>query len=250
MSQFHKFNFHVNRTGDDVLDAIRRLKPRVIKSMESNIDFWKKVREFHPDVFLIGRDFVPQDEQNRFVNDPKRIGRAYAEKVLGLEANNTHRGRSAVVAGQPCIRRPGQSAHPLQQGRGHSTAHPRRQFCVQFPGIRAGCAGCAMWASRPSSCAQGKCGSIMCRKDCGMMCGLWGRCWGRSRRQAHFLGSVDISFELNQSSSKRDENEIATVQLYDVIVPPGRRTLQQLYPFSNVNFKCQQDLVQIWQMFC
>jgi hypothetical protein len=90
MSQFHKYGFHVNRTGDDVLDAIRRLKPRVIKSMESNIDFWKKVREFHPDVFLIGRDYVPQDEQNKFVNDPKGIGRAYAERVLRLEANNAH----------------------------------------------------------------------------------------------------------------------------------------------------------------
>ncbi|MBX3051267.1 MAG: hypothetical protein KF753_07340 [Caldilineaceae bacterium] len=90
MSQFHKFGFHVNRTGDDVLDAIRRLKPRVIKSMESNIDFWKRVREMHPDVFLIGRDFVPQDRQNRFVDDPAGIGRAYAERVLRLEANNAH----------------------------------------------------------------------------------------------------------------------------------------------------------------
>ncbi|MBI3959083.1 MAG: hypothetical protein HY328_09760 [Chloroflexi bacterium] len=87
MSQFHKYGFHVNRTGEDVLDAIRRLRPRVIKTLESNIDFWKRVREFHPDVFLIGRDFVPQDQQNRFVDDPKGIGRAYAEKVLRLEAN-------------------------------------------------------------------------------------------------------------------------------------------------------------------
>lgn len=90
MSQFHKYGFHVNRTGDDVMDAIRRLKPKVIKTLEHNIDFWKKVREFHPDVFLIGRDFVPQDEQSKFVNDPKGIGRAYADKVLGLEANRTH----------------------------------------------------------------------------------------------------------------------------------------------------------------
>ncbi len=89
MSPFHKFGFHVNRTGDDVLDAIRRLKPRVVKTLEHNIDFWKRVREFHPDVFLIGRDFVPQDEQGKFVDDPTGIGRAYAEKVLRLEANNT-----------------------------------------------------------------------------------------------------------------------------------------------------------------
>lgn len=88
MSQFHKYGFHVNRTGDDVLDAIRRLKPRVIKSMESNIDFWKKVREFHPGLFLIGRDYVPNDQQSRFVDDPKGIGRRYAERVLGLEANS------------------------------------------------------------------------------------------------------------------------------------------------------------------
>lgn len=90
MSQFHKYGFHVNRTGDDVLDAIRRLKPRVIKSMDSNIDFWKKVRGFHPDVFLIGRDYVPNDQQSRFVDDPKGIGKRYAEKVLGLEANSAH----------------------------------------------------------------------------------------------------------------------------------------------------------------
>lgn len=90
MSQFHKYGFHVNRTGDDVLDAIRRLKPKVIKTLESNIDFWKKVREFHPDVFLIGRDYVPNDQQSRFVDDPTGIGRAYADKVLGLEANRTH----------------------------------------------------------------------------------------------------------------------------------------------------------------
>jgi hypothetical protein len=89
MSQFHKYGFHVNRTGDDVLDAIRRLKPKVIKSLDSNIGFWQRVREFHPDVFLIGRDFVPQDEQNKFGDDPVGIGRAYAERVLKLEANNT-----------------------------------------------------------------------------------------------------------------------------------------------------------------
>ncbi len=88
MSQFHKFGFHVNRTGDDVLDAIRRLRPTVIKTLDSNIGFWTQVREFHPHVFLIGRDFVPQHEQNRFVDDPTAIGRAYAEKVLRLEANN------------------------------------------------------------------------------------------------------------------------------------------------------------------
>jgi len=90
MSRFHKYGFHVNRTGDDVLDAIRRLKPKVIKTLDSNIDFWKKVRDFHPDIFLIGRDYVPNQEQSKFVDDPKGIGRAYAEKVLRLEANGVN----------------------------------------------------------------------------------------------------------------------------------------------------------------
>ncbi len=40
----HKYGFHVNRTGDDVLDAIKRIKPGVIKTLDPNVGFWTRVR--------------------------------------------------------------------------------------------------------------------------------------------------------------------------------------------------------------
>lgn len=85
----HKYGFHVNRTGDDVFDAIRRLRPSVIKSVEHDVGFWKEVRTLLPDAFLIGRLVVTPSEQDEFVNDPVGIGRAFAERILRLEANQT-----------------------------------------------------------------------------------------------------------------------------------------------------------------
>lgn len=85
----HKYGFHVNRAGGDVLDAIRRLKPRVIKSVEHDVGFWKEVRTMMPDAFLIGRLVVTPDEQDQFVHDPAGTGRAFAERILRLEANQT-----------------------------------------------------------------------------------------------------------------------------------------------------------------
>ena len=90
----HKYGFHVNRTGDDVLDAIKRIKPAVIKTLDPNPGFWRMVRDVHPDAFLIGRLYVPNNEQAAFVDDPSGKGRAFAERVLALEANSaSHRGR-------------------------------------------------------------------------------------------------------------------------------------------------------------
>ena len=90
----HKYGFHVNRTGDDVLDAIKRIKPAVIKTLDPNPGFWRTVRDVHPDAFLIGRLYVPNNEQAAFVDDPSGKGRAFAERVLALEANSaSHRGR-------------------------------------------------------------------------------------------------------------------------------------------------------------
>jgi len=85
----HKYGFHVNRTGEDVFDAIRRIKPAVIKTLEHDVGFWKRVRAIHPDVFLIGRLFVDRNEQDRFVENPAARGRAFAERILALECNRT-----------------------------------------------------------------------------------------------------------------------------------------------------------------
>ena len=85
----HKYGFHANRTGDDVLDAIVRIRPQVIKALDHDVDFWKAVRAALPDVFLIGRLAVPQEEQDRFVHNPADSGQAFAERILRLEANQT-----------------------------------------------------------------------------------------------------------------------------------------------------------------
>ena len=85
----HKYGFHVNRTGADVLDAIRRLQPTVIKSVEHDVGFWKEVRILLPDAFLIGRLVVTPEEQDQFDQDPAGTARAFAERILRLEANET-----------------------------------------------------------------------------------------------------------------------------------------------------------------
>ena len=91
----HKYGFHANRTGNDVLDAIRRIEPRVIKALDHDVGFWKQVRTLVPDVFLIGRLAISSHEQNLFVEDPAGTGHAFAERILGLEANRT------TVQGRP-----------------------------------------------------------------------------------------------------------------------------------------------------
>ena len=85
----HKYGFHVNRTGDDVLEAIKRIKPPVIKALDSNVGFWTRVRAAHPDVFLIGRIVADLAEQERFADNPKENGRAFADRILRQEATKT-----------------------------------------------------------------------------------------------------------------------------------------------------------------
>ncbi len=85
----HKYGFHVNRTGDDVLEAIKRIRPRVIKALDHNVGFWTQVRSMLPDLFLIGRVVVPASFQERFEQDPAGTGRSFAESVLSLEANHS-----------------------------------------------------------------------------------------------------------------------------------------------------------------
>ncbi len=85
----HKYGFHVNRTGDDVLDAIKRIRPRVIKALDHDVGFWTRVRSIIPNLFLIGRVVVPGTFQGQFMQDPAGTGRGFAESILTLEANHT-----------------------------------------------------------------------------------------------------------------------------------------------------------------
>lgn len=85
----HKYGFHSNRTGQDILSAFKRIKPAVVKVLDPNVDFLTDLRRAHPDVFIIGRIVVPLHEQERFEADPVGEGRAFADRLLRMEASNT-----------------------------------------------------------------------------------------------------------------------------------------------------------------
>lgn len=95
----HKYGFHCNRTGTDILGAFRRIKPAVVKVLDPNVDFLTDLRRVHPDVFIIARIVVSLEQQNRFVEDPTGQGRAFADRVLGMEASRaTFQGRPLLDA--------------------------------------------------------------------------------------------------------------------------------------------------------
>jgi hypothetical protein len=90
----HKYGYHVNRTGVDVLNAIERIRPAVIKGVEHDVGFWRDVRRIVPDAFVVGRLVVPTQEQDQYMHDPAGTGRAFAERILRLEASQvTYQGR-------------------------------------------------------------------------------------------------------------------------------------------------------------
>lgn len=136
----HKFGFHVNRTGEDVFDAIKRIKPKTIKALDHDVGFWMRVRSTHPDVFLIGRLFVPQQEQAQFINRPADRGRAFAERILRLEANNT------LFEGRPLFDAWESYNEALTETESPATKRAYDEFQVAFaqPLLAAGVAPVAM----------------------------------------------------------------------------------------------------------
>lgn len=95
----HKYGFHIDRSDEDVLDAIRRIKPKIVKALDPNVDFCKKVRDIVPDVFLIGRLVFDTHEQERFALAPAETGRKLAERLLRHEASKAqHQGRLLLDA--------------------------------------------------------------------------------------------------------------------------------------------------------
>ncbi|MFQ5611360.1 MAG: hypothetical protein ACE5H9_04425 [Anaerolineae bacterium] len=75
----HKFGFHINAISQPVEDAIMRLRPRVLKTLHHDVNFWRRIRQELPDTFIIGRLY---EANQRFEDDPIRQGREFAEKVL------------------------------------------------------------------------------------------------------------------------------------------------------------------------
>ena len=84
----HKYGFHCNRTGDDILSAFAQLQPAVVKLLDPNPGFVRELRRIHPDVWVTARLVVPAEEQARFVQDPVGHGVAFAERLLRHEASS------------------------------------------------------------------------------------------------------------------------------------------------------------------
>ena len=92
----HKFGFHINGPRQDAFDAVLRLKPKIVKTLDFSVEVMKRIRETIPDVFLIGRLAVhPQDfgqlgadeTMATKIRRAKQRGQEFAERILREEVN-------------------------------------------------------------------------------------------------------------------------------------------------------------------
>ena len=85
----HKFGFHINGPRQDAFDAVLRLRPRVVKTLDFSVEAMRRIREAIPDVFLIGRLVTsPQDfGQQQGAQVARQKGLAMAERILREEVN-------------------------------------------------------------------------------------------------------------------------------------------------------------------
>jgi hypothetical protein len=87
----HKFGFHISGPRQDAFDAVFRVRPKVVKTLDFSVEVMKKIRQEIPDVFLIGRLFVhPQDFGQLSGGKPQHArqkGLEMAEKILREEVN-------------------------------------------------------------------------------------------------------------------------------------------------------------------
>jgi hypothetical protein len=87
----HKFGFHITGPRQDAFEAVFRLRPKVVKTLDYSVDVMKRIRHEIPDVFLIGRLFVyPQDFGQLSGGTPqaaRQKGVEMAQKILREEVN-------------------------------------------------------------------------------------------------------------------------------------------------------------------
>lgn len=87
----HKFGFHITGPRQDAFEAVFRLKPRVVKTLDFTVDVMKRIRQEIPDVFLIGRLFVhPQDFgqlSGGHSRSARQRGVEMADRILRQEVN-------------------------------------------------------------------------------------------------------------------------------------------------------------------
>jgi hypothetical protein len=87
----HKFGFHICGPRQDAFDAVLRVRPKIVKTLDFSVEVMKRIRQEIPDVFLIGRLFVhPQDFgqlSGGRAPDARQRGLDMAERILREEVN-------------------------------------------------------------------------------------------------------------------------------------------------------------------
>jgi len=93
----HKYGFHINGPRRDAFDAVFRMRPRIVKTLDFSVDVMKRMRQEIPDVFLIGRLAVhPQDfgqmrnshaPMSTRIRQAQQKGWEMAERILREEVN-------------------------------------------------------------------------------------------------------------------------------------------------------------------
>ena len=78
----NKLGFHVNGLSEAVYRAIVKVRPPIIKTLEHDVGFWSRVKNDFPGAFIIGRLV---DDGQQYAPEPAAKGRAFAERILGLE---------------------------------------------------------------------------------------------------------------------------------------------------------------------
>jgi hypothetical protein len=87
----HKFGFHITGPRQDAFEAVFRVRPKVVKTLDFSVEVMKRIRQEIPDVFLIGRLFVhPQDFgqlSGGTAQAARQKGIEMADKILSQEVN-------------------------------------------------------------------------------------------------------------------------------------------------------------------
>jgi hypothetical protein len=87
----HKFAFHITGPRQDAFEAVFRLKPKVVKTLDFSVEVMKRIRQEIPDVFLIGRLFVHPQDFGQLSGGTAQVARQrgveMAERILREEVN-------------------------------------------------------------------------------------------------------------------------------------------------------------------
>jgi hypothetical protein len=90
----HKLGFHIHYSGgvakDEIIPALRKIKPKVVKFMEYNMDILRRIREELPDTFVIGRLYTANQE---FLPNPELRAEQFAREILDNKARDVCRTR-------------------------------------------------------------------------------------------------------------------------------------------------------------